>query len=338
MDELYLDELIEQFNNGDTDIIDYFGDYQTFFDVLRRFNKFEELDPKNGVDSHLWQNEFLLFILRNNKEKFHHWCKELLGDIEIEGNKVYLLTDAEDLASLFCNNRDYGRDTIEKIISGDYDHNWYYSYDIDIYDEVIDELDNKNLAYLKQKVINELSNIEIDTGTEELELIATEENKETYVKISPLNIERIFSDSETIMYILDEYMEDTKWELKNLYHRAEESALYDEYYEEVWGELTSEFFDGKPEWFQKQRGGHYVDGKWTPKFIEAIKIEISDFEGVISDYLEANKKYNDGSLENIGSFLSILKEDFECLRVRFPDYADSSKIDKNINEMFGDYI
>lgn len=334
----YIDELINSFNDGDTDVVEYFSGYQNFFEFLKRRDRFDELNPKTGADSYKWVNEYLLFLYSNNKEKFYHWCKEFLGDIEIENGKVYLFADAEDLATLFCDSRDYSRDSIEKILSGDYDHNWYSGwYDIDIYDNVIDELNEKNLKTLKQVFINDLQGKEISPETSELELIAAEEGTGEHVIVTEKNIDRIFKDKETINHLLDEELEDTKENLKTIYHNAEESALYDGYYDEVWGELN-EFFDGKPEWVSKQRGGYYKEGKWTPKFVDFTKLEISDFDTLVVDYLEANKNYNDGTLEEMGYFLKILSEEKDCLRVRFPDYADFRKIQKNINEMFGDYI
>ena len=336
--EDYIDELINNFNDGDSDVVEYFSGYQNFFEFLKRRDRFDELDPKTGADSDKWVNEYLLFLHSKNNEKFYYWCKEFLGDIEIEGNKVYLLADAEDLASLFCDSRDYSHDTIEKIISGDYDHNWYSGwYDIDIYDNVIDELNENNLKTLKQVFINDLQGKEISPETSELELIAAEEGTGDYVIVSEKNIDRIFKDKETINHLLDEELVDTKQNLKTIYHNAEESALYDDYYEEVWNEL-SEFFDGKPEWVSKQRGGYYVDGKWTPKFVDVAKLEISDFETPILNYLEEYKSYSDGTLEDKGYFLKILSEINNCLSIRFPDYADYRKIKNNINEMFGDYI
>ena len=44
------------------------------------------------------------------------------------------------------------------------------------------------------------------------------------------------------------------------------------------------------------------------------------------------------TLEYFGNFIGILEENGECLSVWAPDYPDSSEIDKNINEIFGDYI
>ena len=70
-----------------------------------------------------------------------------------------------------------------------------------------------------------------------------------------------------------------------------------------------------------------------------IRIPISDFDTIILDYLGNNSKYgNSGTLEFQGSLIKIIGEEYECLRVRFPDYSDSRKVRKNINEMFPEYI
>lgn len=337
-----LNELIEKFNEGEfEEYLIHFGSYEDFFHLLHKRGKLDLIDinSNNSYYDSKWINEYLLLIYKINKQKFYNICNTQLSDIEIENGKVYLMADAEDLAGLFCDSRDYSEKTIEKIISGEYDMEWYNSwYDIDIYDNVIDELNENNLKTLKQVFINDLQGKEISPETSELELIAAEEGTGEHVIVSEKNIHRIFKDKETINHLLDEELEDTKQNLKTIYHNAEESALYDDYYEEVWGEL-SEFFDGKPEWVSRQRGYYYnKEGERTPKFVNVAKLEISDFDTLVVDYLEANKNYSDGALEDIGYFLKILSEQKDCLRVRLPDYADFRKIQKNINEMFGDYI
>jgi hypothetical protein len=69
-----------------------------------------------------------------------------------------------------------------------------------------------------------------------------------------------------------------------------------------------------------------------------IRLPIRDFDRFVTDYLETNKRYSNSSLEYHGSYVDILKDGGDCLRVRFPDYADSTKIRANINEMFSEYV
>ena len=71
--------------------------------------------------------------------------------------------------------------------------------------------------------------------------------------------------------------------------------------------------------------------------IEVLEMPIRDFYEPIRDYLYNNKGTNQ-TLEYFGDFINILEDNGDCLSYWAPDYPDSSEIDKNINEMFGDYI
>lgn len=333
-----LDKLIDDFNEGDHDILKFFSDkYELFFKFLEKQGRLEDIDAQ-GPYSEDFQNYLLLYYYEKDKEQFYNLCNTFLSDIEIEGGKIYVITDADDLSALFCRNRDYSLETIEKIIDGTIDFGWY-SYDIDVYDNVIDELDTENIIRLKEVILKELKDTEISPETEVLELIASEQGHIEFATINSENIHKIVTDKETMESLLDDELNDLKFELKNLYHRAESDALQEEYYEEVWSELSTYFY-GKPEWVSIRSGNTYdKDGKATPRYIDKIKLEVSDFDKWVVDYLENNKKYgNQGTLEYQGYFMNILKEDADCLRVSWPDYADHRKTIKFMNEEFRDYI
>jgi hypothetical protein len=89
------------------------------------------------------------------------------------------------------------------------------------------------------------------------------------------------------------------------------------------------------------------DGEWITKphpykqntQIQYFKIPIRNFETDVNDYLYNNKGYgNSGTLEYHGSYLEIMREDRDCLSAQPPDYPDSRRVDKNINEFFKEYI
>jgi hypothetical protein len=71
--------------------------------------------------------------------------------------------------------------------------------------------------------------------------------------------------------------------------------------------------------------------------IEVLEIPIRDFYEPIRDYLYNNKGTSQ-TLEYFGNFINILEENGECLSVWAPDYPSHTEIDKNVNEIFGDYI
>jgi hypothetical protein len=108
---------------------------------------------------------------------------------------------------------------------------------------------------------------------------------------------------------------------------AYETAVF----REVWGKLDDMFDVEKRKYVYKP----HPYKKETQ--IEVLEIPIRDFYEPIRDYLYNNKGTNQ-TLEYFGNFIDILEENGECLSVWAPDYPDSSEIDKNINEIFGDYI
>jgi len=321
-----IDDIVERFNDGDYSVLEYFGgDYQAFFKFLERRNKLIEIDPKGSLAEE-YQNELLIYFHNTNIDVFHHWCNDLLNDVEFVDGKPYIVSDPGYFSVLFCDSRDVSIEFIENILSGELDFDWYNSYEINIYDNVIDDLSPKNLNELKQIFLNKLGGKEI--STDEGEITLTTEN-----------IDEIFNNKDLFMEILNDELPEVESELNSLYFNAERSALEDDYYEEVWDELDEFFYTGDRKWVSVKRGYSWdKDGSKKDRFVEMIKIPIRNFDRFIVDYLETNKIYSNSTLEYHGSYIDMLKDAGDCLRVRFPDYADSRKVENNINEMFGDYI
>jgi hypothetical protein len=320
-----IDDIVERFNDGDYSVLEYFGgDYQTFFKFLERRNKLIDIDPKGSLADE-YQNELLIYFHNTNIDVFHHWCNDLLNDVEFVDGKPYIVSDPGYFSVLFCDSRDVSIETIDNILSGELDFDWH-SYDIDIYDNVIDDLSPKNLNELKQIFLKKLGGKEI--STDEGEITLTTEN-----------IDEVFNNKDLFMEILNDELPEVESELNSLYFNAERSALEDDYYEEVWDKLDEFFYTGDRKWVSVKRGYSWdKDGSKKDRFVEMIRIPIRNFDRFITDYLETNKKYSNSTLEYHGSYIDMLKDAGDCLRVRFPDYADSRKVENNINEMFGDYI
>ena len=320
-----IDDIVERFNDGDYSVLEYFGgDYQTFFKFLERRNKLIDIDPKGSLADE-YQNELLIYFHNTNIDVFHHWCNDLLNDVEFVDGRPYIVSDPGYFSVLFCDSRDVSIETIDNILSGELDFDWH-SYDIDIYDNVIDDLSPKNLNELKQIFLKKLGGKEI--STDEGEITLTTEN-----------IDEVFNNKDLFMEILNDELPEVESELNSLYFNAERSALEDDYYEEVWDKLDEFFYTGDRKWVSVKRGYSWdKDGSKKDRFVEMIRIPIRNFDRFITDYLETNKKYSNSTLEYHGSYIDMLKDAGDCLRVRFPDYADSRKVENNINEMFGDYI
>lgn len=332
-----IDDIIERFNNNDFDVTKYFNDYETFFNMLKKRGRMGDIDPNNADNGGYWQNDYLLWLYENDKENYYKWIQTLLNDVVIENGNAYLeLSDRGDLARLFCKNDRNGlsRDTVESILNGNSDWEPYYNTtdDDDVYSDVIEELTPENDKRLQEYIINYLTGEQISPETSELELIASEQGHPDYVEVNMENVKRIIDDEETMKELLDGKLSDLKNELYSIHSSSYNSAYEDDIYRSIWYELQ-DYVIGPGEWITKP----HPYKKNTE--IQYNKLPLTSFETDINDYLQSNKSYgNSGTLEYHGSFIAIMAEDRDCLSVNAPDYPDSRKVDKNINEYFKDYI
>jgi hypothetical protein len=145
------------------------------------------------------------------------------------------------------------------------------------------------------------------------------------------NVVSVVNNSETMGYLLDHDLEELDSELNSIHSNAYNQAYETAVYNEVWGKLDDLFDVGKREFVYQQ----HPYKKETQ--IEILEMPIRDFYTPIRDYLYNNKGTSQ-TLEYFGDFMGVLDDNGDCLRVWAPDYPSSSEIDKNINEIFGDYI
>jgi hypothetical protein len=330
--------LVDDFNDNDHEqIINLFGDIDTFFEALKGKDLLHLIDPEADGNED-WINEWLLYMYEEgNKESFYTYVTDSLSDVELKNGKFYFTTwYREDLSGVFCDgNRSLSsRDIAYRILDADSeDYEGYHHTTDDIYHDVIRELTPKNLERLYELILFDLKNENVKTETELLENIAEEQNHPNYVVVDNNNVRQIVNDEETMNFLLSEYLSDMKSNLYSVHHNSYNSAYNDDIWEEVWHELQT-YFVGKGEYVSKQ-----VNSKEPNKTQQFFEIEIANFESNIIDFLQNNKKYgNSGTLGYMGNYINVLQEDFECLRLGPSDYPDSRKVDKYINEYFNDYL
>ena len=323
-----IDEVIELFNDTELDVNKYFNDSETFFKIIEKRGRIDDLDLENNY----MENDYLAYLSETNGEKFVEEVQKQISDVRFDGEvPVLQLNDAGDLAKLFCVSRnDISQDTIREILLGEADWDRYWDTTDDVYRDVIEELNEENLKYLYSYIIKNLEGIQIEPETELLEDIANVQNSE-FVTINEKNVESIVKDSETMGYLLDRDLSELDSELNSIHSNAYNSAYETAVFREVWGKLDDMFDVEKRKYVYKP----HPYKKETQ--IEVLEMPIRDFYEPIRDYLYNNKGTNQ-TLEYFGNFIGILEENGECLSVWAPDYPDSSEIDKNINEIFGDYI
>lgn len=329
-------ELIEMFNEGDTDFIKYINDIETFFKIVDKRGLMDELDPEGRLAED-YQNELLLHFYGSNKEKFWEYVLKFLSDVEMIDGKPYIVVDTMgEFSQVFCDGRrnDLSHDTIESLLDGEYDSYQYGwdSHDLtdDVYRDVIEELTKENILELKEYILKSLEGKQVNPHTELLEDYAQQQGHPEYVIIDQSNIDQVVDNSETMNELLDNELSDLRGELYSIYGSAYNNAYEEELYEDVWNELSTYF--GKGEWISRP----HTYKKDTS--VEKYRAPIHNFESNVLDFLNSGKGYSQSTLEYWGSYLGILKEHFDCLSVYPSDYPDSRKVDKNINMYFSDYI
>lgn len=326
----FIDLVIQDFNEGDYDLLEtaFNGDTNAFFNYANKKGKFEEIiaDDYNHND---YENDYSLWVSNNKPEIFRKLIEDKLSDVKyIDGKWYFITSDREDLSKLYCDDRDISRNTIESILSGEYDSSDYWDSGIDVYDNVIDDLNDQNKQTLIERLLEELKDEEILPSTDLLKEIASSQGHDEYVSLDTETLSRIINDKESIKEILPDDLES---ELVSLYWNAYNVAYEDELYESIWGELDS-IFEGNGEWTQTP--SPYDKNKFTQKF----QIPFIDLESIVKDYLEDNLRYKDRTLEYWGNIINIIDDTHECLRVRVPGYAGWTETKQNINSLYNDYI
>jgi len=323
-----IDEVIELFNNTELDVNKYFNDSETFFKIMEKRGRIDDLD----LEYNYMENDYLYYLSETNTEKFREEVAKQISDVTFGGEVPVLhLNDAGDLAKLFCAGRnDISQDTIREILLGEADWDRYWDTTDDVYRDVIEELNEENLKYLYEYIVKNLGGVQIEPETELLSEIASSQNTE-YATINMVNVEYVVRDSETMGYLLDNDLSELDSELNSIHSNAYNMAYETAVFREVWGKLDDMFDVEKRKYIYKP----HPYKKETQ--IEVLEIPIRNFYEPIRDYLYNNKGTSQ-TLEYFGNFIDILEENGECLSVWSPDYPDSREIDKNINEIFGDYI
>jgi hypothetical protein len=327
-------DLVEKFNNGDLDVKQYFNDYETFFNILKKRGLMSEIDPNNATDGEEWQNEYLIWLYHNDKEAFTKWVLSLVNDVVYKDGVYYLdVDDRSELSKLFCDGgrNDISRDTIESILSGESDWEPYWDTTDNVYRDVIEELNEDNLKRLKEYIVESLEGNGIEPETDILSEIA-EEQGNPQASITYDNVGKVVNSEETMDYLFENELQDLKSELYSIHSNSYNAAYENEIWQTVMNELGT-YFIGNGEFVMRPH--RYKKDTQVQNFV----IPIANFESDIVGFLEDGKGYgNTGTLEYWGSYLGMMEDWADCLSVHSPDYPDFREVDKNINEMFRDYI
>jgi hypothetical protein len=328
-------KLVNGINNGEIDFyLNHFNTYDNIFKFLEREDALHLIDFENS-DVSDYVNYYLNYMLniKNDKEIIDKIVEKDLWDVIKKGNDYYLtLNNLTDLADLFKSyNREFSSyDVASRVLSED-DSEFFFETTQDIYNDVIEELNEENLNYLKQLIIRRLPEIEVDDDFPDL---LVELSDEGIARINQQNIDKIISDSETTNFILDTYLDDVMSDLRSIHNNAYNNAYESEYYDKVNDELSTYFDMRNKEWV---KGGKGYDIH--------IKINKGVLHNILSDFVS---EFKDDSYNNTIEYHSYLlriiielmefSDSYDKLYFNIYDYPNHSLVVKNINEIFGHYL
>lgn len=332
-------EYIEEFNSGDLDFLSAFNnDIELFVEFITNKGLIKYLKFSDQFTSEI-ENKVLKAFIEHHKQGFIDYVLEVLHDVKYQNGMFYLVTEQIELVELFGENRNsLSISTIRTILDGEGFFEWFDNTTDDVYRDVIEELNKKNLEEFYNLIIFKLKDTPIETHTELLESIAESQGHPEYVIVDKENIKSIVDDNESIMEIIDSDLNDMGSDLKNLHFNSYNNAMESTLYNQVWISLGEFFVTKEKQWVSVPFYTGPPEARKVARTVENIKIPIRNFESTIIEFID----YSDTTLSYWGSFLSVLSEtlkDSSALLKVYPyDYPDNDEVRININDMFSDYV
>jgi hypothetical protein len=317
-----VDKIIANYNNGEIDdVIEgvFNNNVDLFYQYIDKKGRFDDLDY-DTEDTEDYNNYFLYFLANKNPEKFLDIATDSFDDVfKTEDGEYYIGTsDYSDIAKLFCENRySLSPKSVETILDGEDSVQW-------------SDYTTDDLQLLFEAIIREQKIITADT--ELLEEIAEEQENNGILELNSENLSRIFMDKDSAKSVLNQLEEQGSEIKSNLYFIHESSyndAYHSEVYDNVMGALE-DYFGSKPEYV-------YPTEKGKKSYVK-MKLNKINFFDYLKDYIYENRKYPQTNFDYFGSYLYLISNEDECLKVFAPDYADWSKTKENINSFFPDYF
>ena len=317
------DLFIEQEYNMIKDFVKkVFNDnYISFYDFLEK-----KIDVSMDYVTEFFMEEIpqaYLKILynKNPQSTIDYVVDEFLGDVKKEGDKYYMIMSRDDLSEFFDDRGRDGtaRDVAKRVLS-DEPSDWYYNDSVDV-STVVEELDEGNFDNLLHKFFVEHEGEEYDG-----EIITQEFMKNTTK-----------NELSDMIYKLDDELSSN---LTSLYSTAENYAYEEEIYNLVNRELKD--FFGTEKW------GDYitsqirkVDGTVVNR--ETFRVDVTNLlKRIVLEYIDMHITEPDNQFEYQANLENVIKDWFneteDYLDFRVPEYPDYRLLEKQINDLYSDYI
>ena len=295
--------------------------YISFYDFLEK-----KIDVSMDYVTEFFMEEIpqaYLKILynKNPQSTIDYVVDEFLGDVKKEGDKYYMIMSRDDLSEFFDDRGRNGtaRDVAKRVLT-DEPTDWYDNDSVDV-STVVEELDEGNFDNLLHKFFVEHEGEEYDG-----EIITQEFMKNTTK-----------NELSDMIYKLDDELSSN---LTNLYSTAENYAYEEEIYNLVNRELKD--FFGTEKW------GDYitsqirkVDGTVVNR--ETFRVDVTNLlKRIVLEYIDMHITEPDNQFEYQGNLENVIKDWFneteDYLDFRVPEYPDYRLLEKQINDLYSDYI
>jgi hypothetical protein len=258
---------------------------------------------------------------KNPQSTIDYVVDEFLTDVKKEGDKYYMIMSRDDLSEFFDDRGRDGtaRDVAKRVLS-DEPSDWYNNDSVDV-STVVEELDEGNFDNLLHKFFVEHEGEEYDG-----EIITQE-----FMKNTTKN-----ELSDMISKLDDELSSN----LTSLYSTAENYAYEEEIYNLVNRELKD--FFGTEKW------GDYItsqikkiDGTIVNK--ETFRVDVTNLlKRIVPEYINMHVTEPDNQFEYQGNLENVIQDWFneteDYLDFRAPEYPDYRLLEKQINDLYSDYI
>jgi hypothetical protein len=296
-------------------------DYISFYDFLEKKMDVSMYYVTNFFMEEIPQAYLQILYNKNPQSTIDYVVDEFLTDVKKEGDKYYMIMSRDDLSEFFDDRGRDGtaRDVAKRVLS-DEPSDWYNNDSVDV-STVVEELDEGNFDNLLHKFFVEHEGEEYDG-----EIITQE-----FMKNTTKN-----ELSDMISKLDDELSSN----LTSLYSTAENYAYEEEIYNLVNRELKD--FFGTEKW------GDYItsqikkiDGTIVNK--ETFRVDVTNLlKRIVPEYINMHVTEPDNQFEYQGNLENVIQDWFneteDYLDFRVPEYPDYRLLEKQINDLYSDYI
>jgi hypothetical protein len=334
-------DYVNRFNDGEWDEFSniFGGEVKPFLTLLKRRGMLDMIDLKSiwNEDEYIL-NEVMLDLLElNDEEYFTKFVQDFIDDVEIRSDGYYLrLSDVTELAKFFKSDsysRNYDpRKVVENVLGEDW---WEPFSDTvhNVYDDIINVLNDKNLQELAARVLELVGNQELSLDDYSSELFEDMSDDNGNFIITESNIQDVIGDKDSMEQLFGGELNDLSNQLHWLGDSSYNQAYNDMIYRQVWDSLSN-LFEGTLVWEERKRDGN--------KNIHIPYVKIRNLYQDINEFLYSGKGYSDTLYDysNYTDFkthyMDAEDESFDLGRV--DDYPDYRKVEENINDGLVDHL